>query len=184
MEGWLAARELDSAPRLWQGMTIEPGWEDALEAVLRERLNGLALENIDRAAQWLTDQPPGKMTVVDVSSAGSAVPSYEMAGVESLQRYVTCRDSRIEPVLREWLYQVYVLPDAAAGLALRSQLPVGGVLVTREGHIYTRHSVSFHAPDSELHGVLTRQREIESLEADLVHEREAHSGAQGRVIES
>jgi chromosome segregation protein len=184
MEGWLAARELDSAPRLWQGMTIEPGWEDALEAVLRERLNGIALEHIERAAEWLTDQPPGKMTVVDVSAAASAVPSYEMPGVESLQRHITYRDSRIEPVLREWLHQVYVLPDAAAGLALRSQLPVGGMLVTREGHIYTRHSVSFHAPDSELHGVLTRQREIESLEADLVNEREAHSGAQGHVSES
>ena len=58
------------------------------------------------------------------------------------------------------------------------------MLVTREGHIYTRHSVSFHAPDSELHGVLTRQREIEELETDLVHEREAHDGAQGHVTES
>ena len=35
------------APRLWQGIRIEPGWEDALEAVLRERLNGIALEDLD-----------------------------------------------------------------------------------------------------------------------------------------
>ncbi|HYH43622.1 MAG TPA: AAA family ATPase, partial [Burkholderiales bacterium] len=34
LQGWLSARGLDSAPRLWQGMTIEPGWEDALEAIL------------------------------------------------------------------------------------------------------------------------------------------------------
>jgi chromosome segregation protein len=182
LEGWLAARELGSAPRLWQGMAIEPGWEDTLEAVLRERLNGLALDPIDRAADWLRDRPPGKMTVVDASGTPSIVPAYEMAGVEPLQRYVTCRDARLEPVLREWLYQVYVLADASAGLALRAQLPVGGILVTREGHIYTRHSVSFHAPDSELHGVLTRQREIEELGRDLETQRDAQTAAQEQVI--
>ena len=46
------------------------------------------------------------------------------------------------------------------------QLPAGAVLVTREGHVFTRHSVSFHAPDSDLHGVLSRQREIEQLTAN------------------
>ena len=125
LEGWLAARELDSAPRLWQGMTIEPGWEDALEAVLRERLNGIALEHIERAAEWLTDQPPGKMTVVDAGGASPQIASATMPGVEPLQRYVTCRDARIEPVLREWLHDVYVLPDGAAGLGLRSQRSAG-----------------------------------------------------------
>ena len=33
MEEWLKAQGLAGAPRLWQGMRIEPGWEDALEAV-------------------------------------------------------------------------------------------------------------------------------------------------------
>ena len=181
LEGWLAARELDSAPRLWQGMTIEPGWENALEAVLRERLNGIVLPQFDRARDWLADAPPGKMTMVDASGAPGTQPATAVAGVEPLQRYVTCRDARLEAVLREWLDQVYVLPDAAAGLTLRTELPLGSMLVTREGHIYTRHSVSFHAPDSELHGVLTRQREIEDLEGKLGHEREARSAAETDV---
>ena len=43
----------------------------------------------------------------------------------------------------------------------------GAILVTPEGHVFTRHTVSFHAPDSELHGVLTRQREIEQLGVDI-----------------
>jgi chromosome segregation protein len=78
LQGWLSQRELDSAPRMWQGMTIEPGWEDALEAVLRERLNALAIDPLERAAQWLTDQPPGKMTVVDASGSPTEVPPYEL----------------------------------------------------------------------------------------------------------
>ena len=154
------------------------GWEDALEAVLRERLNGIALEDIDRAAGWLDDSPPGKMTVVDASGTGSAPPPAELPGAEPLRRYVTCRDPRLESVLADWLHQVYVVPDAAAGLALRASSPAGAMLVTREGHVYTRHSVSFHAPDSELHGVLSRQREIEELEATAAAERAGVSPAQ------
>ena len=176
MEGWLAAHALDKAPRLWQGIAIESGWEDALEAVLDERLNGIALDHLDQSAAWLRDAPPGKMTVFANNGAGatsgsaSAVPA--VAGLEPLQRYVICRDARLEAVLAEWLHDVFVVPDAAAGLELRQQLSAGALLVSREGHVFTRHSVSFHAPDSELHGVLSRQREIEQLQATIGSEQE------------
>ena len=63
MEGWQASRNLDKAPRLWQGVEIAAGWEDALEAVLRERLNGITLDRIDSTADWLSASPPGKVTV-------------------------------------------------------------------------------------------------------------------------
>ncbi|MES2565191.1 MAG: chromosome segregation protein SMC [Pseudomonadota bacterium] len=181
LEGWLRERHLDSAPRLWQAMAIEPGWEDALEAVLRERLNGIVMQEGEHAAQWLSDTPPGKMTLVDVSADISAEDLPELPGLQPLARYVTCRDTRLEPVLREWLHAVYVLNDAQAGFNLRESLPAGGVLVTREGHIFTPHSMSLHAADSELHGVLSRQREIEVLSATLGEARETRSALEGEV---
>ncbi|HET7157345.1 MAG TPA: chromosome segregation protein SMC, partial [Burkholderiales bacterium] len=180
LEGWLKERHLDSAPRLWQAMAIEPGWEDALEAILRERLNGIVMQEGEDAAQWLNDSPPGKMTLVDVS-ADNVPHAIELPGLEPLARYVTCRDPRVAPVLREWLHAVYVLNDAHAGFNLRESLPVGGVLVTREGHIFTRHSVSLHAADSELHGVLSRQREIETLSMTLGEARETRSALEAEV---
>jgi chromosome segregation protein len=61
---------------------------------------------------------------------------------------------------------VYTVPDSAAGMALRGQLAPGSLLVTASGYVFTRHSVTFHAPDSELHGVLSREREIEKLQAE------------------
>ncbi len=180
MEGWLAEHALDKAPRLWQGIAIESGWEDALEAVLDERLNGIALDHLDRSAAWLRDAPPGKMTVFDTSGAAAdAAPA--LAGLEPLQRYVTCRDARLQAVLGDWLHAVFIVPDAAAGLDLRSTLPAGALLVSREGHVFTRHSVSFHAPDSELHGVLSRQREIEQLQAAIGAGRQQLEGLRTEV---
>ena len=63
--GWLEARSLARAHRLWQGLDIEPGWEDALEAVLRERLNAVELDRLDAAAAWLAAgaTPPGRLAL-------------------------------------------------------------------------------------------------------------------------
>ena len=165
-EDWLGQRGMGKTPRLWQGVRIEPGWEDALEAVLRERLNAIALERFEQAERWFSEPPPGKVTVYAPVREAAAV-SAPLAGCEPLRRYVTCNDPRLEAVVADWLHQVYVVPDAATGLAARARLPAGAMLVTREGHVLTRHSVSFHAPDTELHGVLTRQREIKQLDGAI-----------------
>jgi chromosome segregation protein len=181
-EEWLAARGLEKAPRVWQGIAIEAGWEDALEAVLRERLNGIALEALDRSAFWLDPAPPGKVTLIDGSASHpDAEDGGAGAGDGRLLSYVTCRNARMQAALAEWLHGVYVTQDAGAGLALREALPAGTVLVSREGHVFTRHSVSFHAPDSELHGVLSRQREIEQLQALVATEQEALAELRHRV---
>jgi len=159
---WLEAHGLGKAPRLWQQIRIESGWEDALEAVLRERLNAIGLERMEQTGRWFSEPPPARITAY-APTADSVAVTAPLAGCEPLHRYVTCSDARLEAVVGDWLHQVYVVGAAADGLSIREQLPAGAVLVTRDGHVFTRHGVTFHAPDSELHGVLTRQREIEQL---------------------
>jgi chromosome segregation protein len=184
LKGWLDARGLDAAPRLWQGISIEAGWEDALESVLRERLNALTLDDMTRAEEWLVDAPPGKLALVEMITPAPVPGTFPPEGMEPLRRFVTCRDERVEPALQDWLHQVYVVADTTTVMAFRSALPAGAKLVTREGHIYTRHSVSLHAPDSELHGVLSRQREIEALEARAAETRGVLAAEQARVADA
>ncbi len=179
MESWLAARHLEKAARFWQGIEIAPGWEDALEAVLRERLNGITLDHTDSLSDWLTQAPPGKLTLVDARQSPGAA-TLAATGLEPLQRHVTCRDARLAAVVGDWLHAVYTVPDTATGMARRGELPPGALLVSANGYIFTRHSVSFHAPDSELHGVLSRQREIEKLQDELHHA----SGAAERLSQT
>ena len=170
MQGWLESHGLNAARRLWQDIEIEAGWEDALEAVLRERLNGIGLGNLEQAAPWLGDLPPGKMTVY-TAGRGDAPAPVTVAGLEPLAAYVRCKNAAAAGALNDWLHQVYIVNDRNEGLARRQQLPAGALLVSGDGHVFTRHSVSFHAPDSELHGVLSRQREIEQLAAPLAVEQ-------------
>ncbi|MEO8627197.1 MAG: chromosome segregation protein SMC [Betaproteobacteria bacterium] len=163
MHAWLDEQQLDGLARLWQAIRIVPGWEDALEAVLRERLNAIALDDVQGASIWLTQPPPGKVCFFQKRD-GAAFAS-ELAGRKPLLSFITCVDPAVALVLSDWLDRVYVVDDAAAGFAQRESLPAGAVLVCPQGHVFTRDSVSYHAADSEVHGILSRQREIEELRA-------------------
>jgi chromosome segregation protein len=178
MQGWLESHGLAAARHLWQDIEIEAGWEDALEAVLRERLNGIGLGSLEQARPWLGDLPPGKMTAY---VAGSAAPttSAAWAGLDPLASFVRCKDAAAADALNDWLDQVYVVSDRHEGLARCQQVPTGALLVSSDGHMFTRHSVSFHAPDSELHGVLSRQREIEQLTGRFTEEQSQLAARKG-----
>ncbi len=166
---WLAKHQLDVSPRLWQSIQIEKGWEDALESVLRERLNSAQLERLETAQDWASDSPPGKWALFEAAeSAGQAEDRLQSKeGWTPLQGYLTCADSRIKAVLNEWLSGIFVVDGMQDGLAQRTKLACGEMLVTREGHIFTRHSLTYYAPDSQLHGVLARQREIAQISIEV-----------------
>ena len=166
LTAWLQQHQLDNKPRLWQSIRIENGWEDALEAVLRERINAIALPQTD-AMVW-SDVPPAKLALLFTDSDVAIDIARPVQAYTPLLGYVQCQDPKVLPALRDWLSQVYAVADMRQAQQLRAQLPEGAWLVTPQGHLVGAHSVLFHAPDSQLHGVLARQREIEKLEIEAV----------------
>ncbi|WP_420887764.1 chromosome segregation protein SMC [Candidatus Nitrotoga arctica] len=162
LKQWLTKHQLDPLPRLWQSIGIEAGWEDALEAVLRERLNALALPHLNDAAHW-SDAPPARLAIFATDRA-SNFETQQNIGLTPLGQFVTYHDPQAAPVVTDWLSSVYVTETLALGLSLRERLPAGTCLVTPQGHLIGAHSVLFHAPDNQVHGVLARQREIEHLQ--------------------
>jgi len=181
LNAWLQQHQLDNRPRLWQAISIESGWEDALEAVLRERLNALSLTSLDTATAW-SDVPPAKLAVFAPSGDGHGDNGPD--GLKSLLDYVQCDDVQVLPALRDWLTHVYAIADVTQGYAQRAKLPAGGWFVTPQGHLVGAHSVLFHAPDTQLHGVLARQREIEKLELELAEQTRNAEYSRQQVAEA
>ena len=167
---WLAKYKLDALPRLWQNIQVDKGWEDALESVLRERLNSSSLERLEIVQDWIEDSPPGKWTLFETKvSAEQQLNDETLHGKKdwkSLEWYLTCEDTGIKSVLKEWLRGIFVVESIQDGLLQRTKLAPGEMLVTREGHFFTQHSLTYYAPDSQLHGVLARQREITQIKTD------------------
>jgi chromosome segregation protein len=160
IDAWLDGRGLAQARRLWQCLEIEAGWEDALEAVLRERLAALELARLDAVCEWTGEAtPPARLAVYDVTSPAAATAH----AADALLSKVRLTDARIAGAIADGLHGVRCQPDLAAALAARAGLQPGESFVTPQGHRVGPHGVGFFAPDSELHGVLARQRELAEL---------------------
>jgi chromosome segregation protein len=177
IDGWLEARGLTRARRLWQVVEIEPGWEDALEAILRERLNALELARLDDALGWVADAtPPGRLAVY--TNAPAHPPA--QAG-DALLAKVRATDANVTAALADGLHGVRCQPDLATALAARASLAPGETFVTPEGHRISAQGIAFFAPDSELHGVLARQRELTELAARIEAATIAAGGARATL---
>jgi chromosome segregation protein len=164
VNAWLAKHGLQRLGRLWQKITVEPGWETAVESVLRERLHALEVAVPQALGALLDDPPPAKVSVFTPGAAGPAVA--DRPGLQPLASFVQFADATARPLVADWLagcFAVEGVPSVAARLAL----PPGTILVNREGHQFTRYAVSFHGPDSVEAGLLARQREIEGLSEAL-----------------
>ncbi|MFN0038032.1 MAG: chromosome segregation protein SMC [Burkholderiales bacterium] len=183
VEPWLESRELRRNAHLWQGIRIRDGWEDALEAVLRERLNSIALDELSQSLSWFRDPPPGKVSFHLISTEGRTAEPVPPELV-ALMDYVTCTDPGLQSVLSDWLARVYVVMTPEQGFEQAKLLSPGAILVTSHGHVFTSTSVNFYGADSEVHGILSRQKEIETLFAernDADHELAQRRAAAGEA---
>ncbi|MDR2876204.1 MAG: chromosome segregation protein SMC [Methylobacillus sp.] len=160
LDGWLSRFGIDGNKRLWQSLEVAPGCETALEGVLGARLNAIP------GLQTNTERPPSAVVLFDEGEGGSAARIHA-AGWKPLGECVQTANAKLRGVLDDWLTHVWLAPEGCDIAAARGQLNPGEWLVTREGDVYTRHSAALYAPQSGLHGVLERQRELAQIAADL-----------------
>ena len=164
LKPWLVKHGLDSLQGLWTRVHIEPGWETALEAALRERLNALEVGRLETVRAFAADAPPTRLAFYSSNAAAIANTHRTLPRLSELLRL---NDAGLQALLNDWLEGVYTAPSLDEALAARSQLTHGEVIMSREGHAVSQYAVSFYAPDSEQAGMLARQQEIENLERQL-----------------
>jgi chromosome segregation protein len=108
-----------------------------------------------------------------------------LPGHAPLQDKVHAIDGRLAGALADWFAGVYAIEHTPTA-AQRAALPAGASLVNREGDQFTRHTLSFHAPDSADAGILARQSEIEGLDERCrgLAQRAEATGAEAKRSES
>ncbi|MGA0572641.1 chromosome segregation protein SMC [Variovorax sp. VNK109] len=164
LKPWLAKHGLDGLQGLWSRIHIEQGWENALEAALRERMNSLEVSRLDIVRAFGGDPPPAKLAFYSPPQA--SVP--EAAGaLPRLADLLRLNDAGQKALLSDWLHGCFTAPSFEEALAARTQLKPGEVIYVKSGHAVTAHSVSFYAQDSEQAGLLARAQEIENLDKQL-----------------
>ncbi len=161
LKPWLAKHGLDGLQALWSRIHIETGWENALEAALRERMASLEVSRLDMVRSFQADAPPAKLAFYSPPSASAPEGQSALPRLSDLLRL---NDAGQKALLTEWLSGCFTAPNLDDALAKRSSLQAGQVIYVPSGHAISAHSVSFYAQDNEQAGLLARAQEIENLD--------------------
>ena len=164
LQPWLQKQGLDHLQGLWSRLHVEPGWENALEGALRERLSALEVSRLDLVSGFAHDAPPTRLAFFSPPLAAQAMPRQALPRLSDLLRL---HDAGQQAVLDNWLHGCWTATSLEHALANRDQLQPGETIYVQSGHAVGRYSVSFYAPDSEQAGLLARAQEIENLTKEL-----------------
>ena len=171
LKPWLAKHGLDGLQGLWSRIHIEQGWENALEAALRERLGALEVSRLDMVRGFAgadgRDTPPAKLSFYSPPNAAASVKPNSAVGLKPLADLLRLNDAGQAALLGDWLHGCFTADKLDDALAARDKLQAGEAIYVKSGHAVTHHSVSFYAQDSEQAGLLGRAQEIENLDKQL-----------------
>ncbi|WP_395705933.1 chromosome segregation protein SMC [Casimicrobium huifangae] len=170
LQRWLDEHQI-RGDKFWSKLKVDAGWEDAVEAVLRDRLNALPVASLEEAMRLPV--PPARLTVFAGHSVATAY-----AHEHALASHVRADEPAIASAAAHWLHGVRVAETTADALAVRASLASGEVIVTREGHLVGANSITWFAPDEAVHGAMARQRELTEIAAHLSDAQAAASKAE------
>ena len=152
---WLASQGLDDANRLGAVLKVDDPWETAVEAVLGDAIAAIVANNADHLAPALENTG---LTLAVVEST----PTPGAPDAETLAAHVSG-----EAAVTGLLAGIYCTADVEAALARRPKLQLGESVVTRSGIWLGQDWIRVRQGSDSEAGVIRRQRDIESLHAEI-----------------
>jgi len=155
---WLRSRGLDASPRLARQLSVDGGWERAVETVLGSYLEAVCVDSIDDVAGMLESLTSGTVTFF----AGAQGPFGSGHGGASLR-------ARVQgPAGLDALFEGIVATDTLGeALSMRPRLSAGQSVITRDG-IWIGPDWLRVSRDRDVHeGVIEREQELRRQRAEL-----------------
>ncbi len=166
---WLKSRGLDASPRLAQQLSVDRGWDRAVETVLGGYLEAVCVDSLEDVAATLESLTAG--TVTFFAGAEGAVSSSHDG--ETLRARVR------GPAGLDALFQGIVACDSLVeALALRPRLQAGQSVITRDG-IWIGPDWLRVSRDKDAHeGVLEREVRLRDERTALGTQQARHRAAE------
>ncbi|WP_058197066.1 chromosome segregation protein SMC [Xanthomonas translucens] len=161
---WLKARGLDSAARVGERISVESGWENAVEGALGQLIEGVLVDAPETLVDALGELGEGRIALVSSDKeAGNFAPTSLAAKVQG-------------PIaIRRLLSRLHAAEDLAAARALLPQLGEGDSVITRDGARLGEGWLRVSRSGAAKQGALLRERQIQALrgQIDALQDREA-----------
>jgi chromosome segregation protein len=166
---WLKSRGLEGRPRLARQLSVDKGWDRAVETVLGGYLEAVCVDSLEDVAGTLESLTAGTVTFF----AGAEGPASSGHGGETLRSRV--RGPAGLDALFEGIVACDTLGDA---LALRPRLRAGQSVITRDG-IWIGPDWLRVSRDKDAHeGVLEREERLREERNGLDAQQERHRAAE------
>lgn len=170
---WLKANGLESAARVGERLTVEAGWENAVETALGRMLEAVLVEQPERLVHALSSLTDGRVALVDPGEAqADLLPT-------ALGRKVQGPAAVL--ALLSGFHAVETLEDAQR---LLPGLPGGAVCITRDDERAGRGWIGIERRAGSEQGALVREREIQSLRATLEQDTEREHALEQVIAEA
>ncbi|MCD6055433.1 MAG: chromosome segregation protein [Gammaproteobacteria bacterium] len=167
---WLEQHGLANFPRLAQQLTVETGWERAVEAVLGTSLEAICLPGIDSLETLFADithLPTGQVTLLNI---------HAKAHSGQHDTFLRLADKIAAPFSIEALIEgIYIAETLEEAIAAREQLSSTESIVTREGIWLSPSWVRILKEDNLRSGVIIREQELQSLQTVMSQQEAAVS---------
>lgn len=161
---WLKAHGLDSARRVGEALSVEAGWEDAVEGALGRLIEGVLVQSPETLVEALAELGEGRIALVSAEAgAQTFAPTSLAAKVQG------------PLAVRRLLARLHAAEDLAAARTLQPQLPAGDAVITRAGEHLGQGWVHVQRSGAARQGALLRERQIQALreQIDTLQAREA-----------
>ena len=157
---WVSEQGLESALRVGESLEVEAGWEEAVEAVLGDALQGILVSNLRELSPAVARLTQGSITLLGMSDTRALVVADEA-------RVSLAAKIQSSAELSAWLSHVYVAEDLEDALSLAENLAPDESVVTRDGLWMGASWIRVSADKDATAGVLQRQKELTSLIAQI-----------------
>lgn len=170
---WLSDKQLSEAPRLGAAMSVKPGWELAVETVLRYRMQAVCVSDT-QGYDW-TSLTAGEVMLVEAGKR------HAPSGKPTLAQQVEA-----DCAVALWLDTVYTASSLSEAKAMVSQLASHESVMTQEGHWMGPGWFYFSQPGKDQDSILKREQRIADLSkqvesAERVCEKDTVKQEQGRT---
>ena len=157
---WVNEQGLESARRVGESLEVEAGWEEAVEAVLGDALQGILVSNLRALSPAVAALTQGSITLLQMSQAPARV-------IDGEERVSLAAKIQSSAELSAWLSHVFVAEDLEDALSLAENLAPDESVVTRDGLWLGANWIRVSADKDVTAGVLQRQKELTSLIAQI-----------------
>lgn len=160
---WLFRQSLTERPRLGQNLTVNSGWEVAVETVLGRYFDTICVDSLEAFISPMSELSGGRLTLIDRSAIS----------VEPCQDNKETLSSQINSdwPFQHWLWGVYIAHSLEEAQQLQPLLKHNESVITREGIWLGPNWIHISKIRDTQNGFLVREQELKKLKSDIIEQQ-------------